>query len=158
MPTYSHRAPFLGPKGPKVKKMGPKMDPFLTKCRPKLSCADHLLVSCFGSPFLTSQGALLGPRWATEARFGTPKALPRDPRRPQRHQDRQNSLVPPRPPRTCEEPAKTLPRTCQEPAGQRLYPRTFLGYTGSVAPTRSQIARCQDQGAAVPRPLAVFNN
>ena len=122
-------------------------------------------MSCFGSRFLTSQGALLGPRWATEAPFWDPqgapkgpKAPPKAPRPPKQPSTAKTRLQPAKNlPRPCQEPAKNLPRTCQEPAGQRLYPRTFLGYTGSVAPTRSQIARCQDQGAAVARPLAVFN-
>ena len=99
------------------------------------------------------RGAIWDPQGAPKG----PKAPPKAPRPPKQPSTAKTRLQPAKNlPRPCQEPAKNLPRTCQEPAGQRLYPRTFLGYTGSVAPTRSQIARCQDQGAAVPRPLAVF--
>ena len=53
--------------------------------------------------------------------------------------------------------AKDLPRICQELAGHRLHPPTFLRYASPLVPSQSQIAWPQNEGAAVPWPLAAFN-
>ena len=97
-PTSAHlfsSGALFGTQGAESEKKGvQKWTPFLTKCRQKLSCAHHCLVSCFGSRFLTSQGALLGPRWATEASFWD---------LPQGTQCREPAKI-------CQEPAKKLPK------------------------------------------------
>ena len=103
-----------------------------------------LYTNKFHSVIFLALGATFTPPGLMFSDFWHPFCIAMGPR------TAKNSLAPPR-------TAQNLPRTCQEPAGQRLHPHPFLSYTGSVAPTRSHIARGQNQGAAVPRPLAGFN-